>query len=348
MMMIRHAEAKDLKDIFCLAEKSGVGFTSLPVNMDILSNRVKRTRKTLTNEVPESDKGYLFVLEDLQTKRVVGLSAIEVAVGLTSPFYSYHVGTQVHASDELDVYKTLDTLFLSNDLTGTSELCSLILDPDYRVNYNGRFLSKVRFLFISAFQQHFKQKIIAEMRGRVDVQGQSPFWNALGQHFFKMDFATADYLSGIGKKAFIAELMPRFPVYVDLLPAEARQVIGRVHEQTVPAYQMLLAEGLQCRGYIDIFDGGPTVEAEIKDLTAVKSCRVVQVKIVDRVDVTDVSYMVANDSYKNYRVILVCNRIEQDINILEITQEQADLLNVKDDDYVRILALQPKEISSCS
>ena len=79
-MMIRHAEAKDLKDIFCLAEKSGVGFTSLPVNIEILSKRITRTRKTLKNEVLEGDKGYLFVLEDLDSNRVVGLSAIEVAV----------------------------------------------------------------------------------------------------------------------------------------------------------------------------------------------------------------------------------------------------------------------------
>lgn len=345
MMMIRHAEAKDLKDIFCLAEKSGVGFTSLPVNIEILSKRITRTRKTLKNEVLEGDKGYLFVLEDLDSNRVVGLSAIEVAVGLDSPFYSYHVGTQVHASDELDVYKTLDTLFLSNDLTGSSELCSLILDPDFRMNCNGKFLSKVRFLFISAFQQHFKKKLIAEMRGYVDVEGKSPFWNALGQHFFKMDFAAADYLSGIGKKAFIAELMPRFPVYVDLLPEEARKVIGQVHEQTVPAYQLLLEEGLKCRGYIDIFDGGPTVEAEIKDLNAVKLCRVVQVQIVSKVQLDESTYMMANDDYQNYRVILLNNKIEKDINILEITQEQADLLNVKDDDYVRILALHTRERS---
>ncbi len=43
-----------------------------------------------------------------------------------------------------------------------------------------------------------------------------------------------DYLSGIGQKVFIAELMPRFPVYVDLLPKDAQEVIGKMHPHTLP------------------------------------------------------------------------------------------------------------------
>ncbi len=37
MMIVRHAEFRDLEDIYKLAGKSGVGLTSLPQNMDTLS-----------------------------------------------------------------------------------------------------------------------------------------------------------------------------------------------------------------------------------------------------------------------------------------------------------------------
>lgn len=341
MMIIRHAEHRDLDAIYILAEKSGIGLTSLPPNKEILLARITRTQKTLKGLVPEAEQGYLFVLEDTTSKSVVGVSAIEVAVGLTEPFYSYHVGTQVHASQNLDVYQTLDTLFLSNDLTGFSELCTLFLDSDFRANQNGKLLSKVRFLFIAAFQQRFKEKLIAEMRGYSDKNGKSPFWDALGHHFFNMDFATADYLSGIGQKAFIAELMPRFPVYVDLLPIDAKEMIGRVHEQTLPAFHVLQTEGMNYHGYIDIFDAGPTLEAKIKDLRAVEDSHLVNVLILPEVETTQIAYLVANDDYQNYRAILVNNLVDQDI--LQLTVEQAKALNTKTGDKVRILLLNPKE-----
>ncbi len=159
MMIVRHAEFRDLEDIYKLAGKSGVGLTSLPQNMDTLSARISRTRNTLNGNVHKSEQGYLFVLEDTEAQRVIGVSAIEVAVGLIEPWYNFHVGTQVHASKALNVYKSLPTLFLSNDRTGSSELCTLFLDPERRENQNGKFLSKIRFMFIAAFKQYFEKKI---------------------------------------------------------------------------------------------------------------------------------------------------------------------------------------------
>ncbi|MBU5568360.1 arginine N-succinyltransferase, partial [Escherichia sp. S69_ASV_4] len=85
--------------------------------------------KTWQGELPKSEQGYVFVLEDSETGTVAGICAIEVAVGLNDPWYNYRVGTLVHASKELNVYNALPTLFLSNDHTGSSELCTLFLDP---------------------------------------------------------------------------------------------------------------------------------------------------------------------------------------------------------------------------
>lgn len=345
MMIVRHAAHRDLDDIYRLAQRageSGIGLTSLPQNKEILAERIARTTHTLEGISQKGDASYLFVLEDSSLKKIVGVSAIEVAVGLNEPFYNFRVAKQVHASKTLNVYKTLETLFLSNDHTGCSELCTLFLDPDYRKNQNGKFLSKVRFLFIAAFRSYFEERLIAEMRGFSDQNGYSPFWNALGYHFFNMDFATADYLSGIGQKVFIAELMPRFPVYVDLLPQEARTVIAEVHPHTLPAAKVLMSEGLRYQGYVDIFDAGPTLEANIADLRAVKHSRVLTVKIAEQIETAEIYYLVANDQYTDYRVLLINNHVSDD-DILLMSAEQAQALNVQQQDQVRVLALENME-----
>lgn len=125
-----------------------------------------------------------------------------------------------------------------------------------------------------------------------------------------MDFATADYLSGIGQKVFIAELMPRFPVYMDLLPSAAQQVITQVHPRTLlPAAHVLKRKELRYQGYVDIFDLGPT-EAEIKDLRAVQDSHVCKVRLVPEVQEGTIRYLVANDCYQHYRAILVSNQAD--------------------------------------
>jgi arginine N-succinyltransferase len=48
------------------------------------------------------------------------------------------------------------------------------------------------------------------------------------------------------------------------------QVIAQVHPQTLPAYRVLESEGLCYQGYVDIFDAGPTLEANSDELRAVK------------------------------------------------------------------------------
>jgi arginine N-succinyltransferase len=251
--------------------------TSLPADEATLSARIERALKTWRGELAKSEQGYVFVLEVVETGEVAGICAIEVAVGLNDPWYNYRVGTLVHASKELNVYNALPTLFLSNDHTGSSELCTLFLDPAWRKEGNGYLLSKSRFMFMAAFRDRFNEKVVAEMRGVIDETGYSPFWESLGKRFFSMEFARADYLCGTGQKAFIAELMPKHPIYTDFLSPEAQAVIGQVHPQTAPARAVLEKEGFRYCNYVDIFDGGPTLECDIDRVRAIRKSRLVEV-----------------------------------------------------------------------
>src|SRR5204863_6938434 len=231
MFYIRPIARDDLPALLALSERSGAGLTTLPANAERLAQRIERSFAAFAGNAAKADACYVFVLVD-GDGGVVGISAIEAAVGLAEPWYNYHVGTQVHASRELDLYVAAPTLFLTNDHTGHSELCSLFLDVRYRHGRNGPLLSKARLLFIAEFAQRFAPKISAGLRGKLDAKGKSPFWEGLGRHFFAMEYSRADYLTGIGQKAFIAELMPRHPVYTALLPDDARAAIGEVHADT--------------------------------------------------------------------------------------------------------------------
>ncbi len=337
MIIVRPIKKSDLEALHQIAVDSGHGFTSLPVNEELLQQRINHAETSFAKEVTQAgNEGYLFVMEDTKTGKVVGTSGIEAAVGLDDAFYHYHLGKVVHSSRELNIYNTVETLSLCNDYTGASEICTLFLSDSHRKNNNGRFLSRFRFLFIAEHQERFSDTIIAEMRGVSDDDGSSPFWNWLEEHFFSMDFPTADYLTGIGKKVFIAELMPKYPIYVNLLSKEAQEVIDKVHPKTVPALRLLEAEGFARRGYVDIFDGGPTVESHVNNIRTVSHSQRCQV-IIGEVQSTD-NYIICNSKVQGFRATQAPLSLRETAEQVVISQEVADALMVQEGDWVRLVA----------
>ena len=268
-MIIRPIAQSDLPALRQIAVESGPGFTSLMDDPDFLTRKIQHSIDSFSRAVSQpGPESYLFVMEDVATGEVMGTSGIEAAVGLTSPLYHYHQSRVVHHSRQLGLYKAVDVLNLCNHYTGCSEICTLYLRPRYRRPNAGKLLSKVRFLFMAQQPQRFASRVIAEMRGISSDDGRSPFWEWLREHFVDLDFPTVTQLVGAGDKGFVAELMPKYPLYTHLLSATAQEVIGQVHPETRPALRMLEGEGFRHRGYVDPFDAGPTVEAE---LSAIRS-----------------------------------------------------------------------------
>jgi arginine N-succinyltransferase len=346
MFYVRPIAREDLSALLTLSERTGAGLTSLPANAERLEHRIERSLASFAGTASKADACYVFVLVDGDSDSVVGISAILGAVGLNEPWYNYHVGTQVHASRELDVYTAAPTLFLTNDHTGHSELSSLFVDVRYRRARNGPLIAKARLLFIAEFAERFAPKVIAEMRGRLDANGKSPFWEGLGRHFFAIEFSRADYLTGIGQKAFVAELMPRHPVYTTLLPPEARAVIGQVHADTEAARAMLEAEGFRYEGYIDIFDAGPTLECFRDDIRAVRQSQVLPLAIGEENPVPDsltdeVVWLVASRSFENFRAILAPAPAR--IARFPLLPHAARALGVGAGDTVRAVPLSPRD-----
>ena len=340
MMVIRPVERDDLAQLLSLAGKTGGGLTSLPADSETLKARIERSLLTWQGALPRAEQGYVFVMADSIENRAVGICAIEVAVGLQDPWYNFRVGTQVHASKELNVYANLPTLTLSNDHTGSSEMCTLFLDPDYRDGKNGHLLSKSRFLFMANFRERFMQRVVAEMRGISDDSGHSPFWDSVGSRFFSMEFSKADFLSGTGQKAFIAELMPKHPLYIDYLSDAAQKVIGEVHPKTAPARAVLEAEGFRYLNYIDIFDGGPTLECEIDRIRAIRKSRLVTAKAGDA-DGNLPLCLVANANYQHFRAALLPVDIAS--GEIHLNESQRAALHCIEGDTLRAVTLCREE-----
>ncbi|MBU3824965.1 MAG: arginine N-succinyltransferase [Candidatus Oceanisphaera merdipullorum] len=342
MLVIRPIEQRDFPTLKQFAIESGHGFTSLPVNDPLLQQKIDDSSAAFANRgTDKSERLYFFVAEDSDTGEVIGTCAINAAVGLSAPFYTYLLGKQVHSSPQLGIYNVVETLTLTNDYTGCSELCTLFLQESARHGLNGRLLSKSRFLFLAEFPELFDKRVLAEMRGVSDEQGHSPFWGWLQEHFFSMDFPTVDYLTGIGQKGFIAELMPKFPIYVNLLSKDAKSVIGVTHHNTKPALRFLTEEGFIWRGYVDIFDGGPTVECELSQIRSVQNSRQCQVKIADVSQGR--AYLISNGQFADFRALISeidlvsAEPDKQGLSYVTLTEQVAQLLKVTDGDTVRLV-----------
>ncbi|HEY0845900.1 MAG TPA: arginine N-succinyltransferase [Noviherbaspirillum sp.] len=341
MLVVRAIREQDLDGLLALAELVGSGMTTLKPDRKSLGQRVEVACASFTGQIAPQQRDYVFVMEDTATGKVVGVCAIKAAVGLDEPFYNYRIGTLVHSSKELKVFSRMDTLYLSNDLTGCAELCSLFLHPDYRHGANGKLLSKSRFMFIAQFPQLFSEKLIAEMRGYQSPDGRSAFWDSLGHHFFQMDFSRADDLTSLGQKSFIAELMPRHPLYVAYLPQEAQDVIGKVHVDTAPARRLLEQEGMHYEGYVDIFDAGPVLQARVSELRSLRESDLAIVEATSGTEQEKNAWIIASTRMQDFRVIAAPSRPHR--GRLALSEEQLHTLACRAGDAVRTMPLNPKK-----
>ncbi|SDH85929.1 arginine N-succinyltransferase [Vibrio xiamenensis] len=338
MLVVRPIAMSDYDALHTCAVESGHGFTSLPVNEELLTNRIQHSEYSFGkhNVAEPGDEGYLMVGFDSESGEVAGCTGIEASIGWDVPFYSYHISTIVHSSPKLGVNNVVKLLTFGNNYTGCSEICTLFLRPSFRGGLNGRLMSKCRFLMMAEHPQRFSKTIFAEMRGVSDADGNSPFWQWLQEHFFSIDFTMADYLTGIGKKGFIADLMPKLPIYINLLSKEAQAVIGQVHDNTKPALKLLENEGFTCRNYVDIFDAGPTVECDLRNINSVRDSIRAEVQIAPHSSSQD--YLIANTSFENFRATAAKAAFDRESNKVIIAPEVADALHLKAGDYVRMLA----------
>jgi arginine N-succinyltransferase len=300
---VRPARIDDLPAILALAQITGGGFTNLPADETALAKRLAWSDASFARaeDAPE-DELYLLLLEDVTTGRIGGTAMVFSRIGATWPFYSYKLCTLTQTSRELGRTFRIPFLSLTSDFDGASEVGGLFLHPDMRTGGLGKLLARARYLFIAQHRARFGDRIIAELRGVMDADGNSPFWDALGRQFFGLSFPEADQFNAVNGNQFIADLMPRHPIYTAMLPEAARAAIGQPHGSGRAALAMLAAEGFVYDNYVDIFDGGPTVAARTDDLKTIRIAREAEVTLADTVDAPP--HLVASGQLRDFQAFI--------------------------------------------
>jgi arginine N-succinyltransferase len=333
MLVVRPAGPADLDHLLELAILSGPGFTSLPEDADALAMRLERSRDSFAGALPREAQWFTLMLEDAATGEIDGVAGVKSAVGLKRPFFSFRLGTQVQSSPSLGLRYDHQTLALVNECTGWTEVGSLYLKPERRKGGAGRLLSQSRYLLIGAEPDQFAENVLAELRGVFTPDGACPFWDHVASRFFRMEFDEADRMSGSTDKQFILDLAPRHPIYVELLPDAARNVIGKVHPEGVRALALLESEGFRANGLVDIFDAGPTVACRRDEIRTVRDARRLTVAVDDAVE-ADLPALISTDSVADFRAVRQKTAIRGETATL--SRDTAEALKVRAGDLVRV------------
>lgn len=273
--LLRPALPADLTALERLAHERAIGISSLPADRDVLLDKLERSAQAFESEDEATgEEIYLFVLQDLeQGGRIIGTSGIEASPGFQDRFYSYRSEFIVQVSEELGSRSRIHTLHLCHDLTGVSLLTGFHIDPAYAETLAPQLLSRGRLMFMAQHAERFSDRVAAENPGPADDGGGCPFWDGVGRRFFDMDYPSAEALNRGQGRGSIAELLPQSPLYVPLLDEPAQWALGQLHPVGELPFSILMDEGFDTDTYVNIYDGGPTVEERLQSLKTVRRMR---------------------------------------------------------------------------
>ncbi|HEU4616185.1 MAG TPA: arginine N-succinyltransferase [Kofleriaceae bacterium] len=275
---IRQSYREDVDQVLAVAEH--LDTVNLPHDRGVIEGILDRSARSFAGELSGADLEFLFVLEDLDAKRIIGTSMIYAQHGTKrAPHIFFRVENDERYSVTLDRYFVHRTLRIGYNYNGPTEIGGLILLPEYRRNTQalGKTLSYVRFLFIRMHRPLFRNQVISELLPPLEPDGTSKLWKALGRRFTGLTYQEADRLSKDNKE-FIHALFPDDPIHLELLPDDVQAIIGQVGEETKPVERMLRKIGFEYADQIDPFDGGPHFIANTDEITVVRDAREVEVR----------------------------------------------------------------------
>lgn len=338
MLVLRPVEQTDLPQLQQLARDSLVGVTSLPDDSERLRAKIAGSCASFASAAAaHGPENYFFVLEDLDDQRLVGCSEILATAGFDEPFYSLRNRHFTSASRELNIEHGVPALSLCHDLNDHTLLRGFHIDAALVRTPFSELLSRARLLFIAAHAPRFAEAVITEIVGYSDEEGHSPFWDALGKHFFDLPYAEAERLCGLQSRSFLAELMPQYPIYVPMLPQAARDCIGRIHPDGQEAFDILEREGFETNSYIDLFDAGPTLYARTSNIRSIARSQTATVQQQPQIDARG-RFLLSNNALLGFRAIMAELDFQPD-QPLSLTPAMCAALNVTDGSPIRLIAL---------
>lgn len=270
--ILRSAEDRDIRDLQMLS--SQFTMINLPNDTRALEKKIQLSQDSFAGKIKAKSEGlYLFVVEDLETERVVGTSLVIPKHGTKDePHYYFKISKKEHFSSDLGIGFVHQVLKLEEETNGPSEIGGLLVDSEYRraPEKIGKQISLVRFLYMAMEPDRFEEKLLCELSPPQMAQGKSEFWEAIGRRFTGLPYKEADKLSHKYKE-FIQSLFPKTEIYTCVLSSAARFVLGRVGDETRPAQHLLEKLGFKYLNEVDPFDGGPHYGALTKEVPLIRN-----------------------------------------------------------------------------
>jgi len=339
MFVIRPITQNDLDAFEMLASSHTLGITNLPRKRELLEQKIENSISSFSkkNSKPKNET-YIMVLEDTETGEIGGTSGIFSKIGVTDASHFYKIETIVPPPSPFPTPETIEILHPVAYNNGPSEICGLFLKNDFRKEGLGKLLSLSRFLFVASHLGRFDERMIAELRGVITKANTSPFWNSVGRKFLNISLREAYNLILEGK-SFIPHIVPKYPVYIPLLPSSAQRVIGKPHHHTRPALKMLSQEGFTFAEEIDIIEGGPKLIARTRDIRTVRQSTSAQVKAITKKPIDSPQYMLGTTSL-NFRACYAHLRLSKG-HQATVSAEVAEALQIKKGDSIRYVRATP-------
>jgi arginine N-succinyltransferase len=271
--VIRDVQKADLPGLAKLARV--LDTVNLPDDEKELSSIIEKSARSFDGRIREPfEREYLFVMEDLRKRAIVGSSLIIAQHGTRdAPHIFFDVYEKEHYSHSVDKHFRHRVLSIGYNFDGPTEIGGLVVDPQYRGQGKpGKQLSYVRFLYVAMHRPRFRDRILVELLPRLEEDGRSPLWEALGRKFTGLSYQQADKLSRENKE-FIQQLFPPGEVYASIFTQKIQDAIGEVGPESVGAKNMLTRIGFRYDERIDPFDGGPHYSAPTELIEPIRKFR---------------------------------------------------------------------------
>ena len=257
MYLIRDVQKSDLPGLKKLAHE--LDTVNLPNDEKELASIIDKSSRSFDGRIRDPfEREYLFVMCEARSGKVVGSSLIIAQHGTRdAPHIFFDVYEKEHYSHSVDKHFRHRVLSIGYNFDGPTEIGGLVVAPSFRGQGKpGKQLSYVRFLYIAMHRARFRDRILVELLPRLEEDGRSPLWEALGRKFTGLSYQEADRLSRENKE-FIQQLFPPGEIYATLFSQKIQEAIGEVGPETAGAKNMLTKIGFRYDERIDPFDGGP-------------------------------------------------------------------------------------------
>ena len=157
MILLREIQEGDLDSLAKFAQIPG--FINLQDDRDFLREKIGKSVSSFNDQLPNKFDGkYIFVAEELETRRVLGTSMIAAQHGTTeSPHFYFEVSSEEKFSETINTGFIHGTLKLKYDTNGPSEIGGLVLDPvSQRVSSGGQTveIGPTEYRLLAFFMTH--------------------------------------------------------------------------------------------------------------------------------------------------------------------------------------------------